>query len=139
MFEKEIQRNTMISIKNLHVQVEDKKIIKGLELEIKAGEVHAIMGPNGAGKSTLASAIAGREDYSITEGSIDFDGKDLLELDANERAGEGIFLGFQYPVEIPGVSNLNFLRTALNSIRAYRGEEDISAGDFMKLIRKKAG
>lgn len=128
----------MLKIENLHVQVGSTEIIKGLNLEIKAGEVHAIMGPNGAGKSTLASTIAGRDDYEVTNGSILFDGKDLLELESHERAGEGIFLGFQYPVEIPGVSNLNFLRTALNGIRKYKGENEMSAGEFMKLVRSKA-
>lgn len=131
----------MLKIENLHVSTEDggKEIIKGLNLEINAGEVHAIMGPNGAGKSTLSSTIAGRSDYEVTSGSIDFNGKDLLDLEPHERVGEGIFLGFQYPVEIPGVSNLNFMRTALNSIRGYRGEDDMSAADFMKMVRAKAG
>lgn len=128
----------MLDIKNLHVSVENTEILKGLNLKIKAGEVHAIMGPNGAGKSTLANTIMGRSDYTVTKGSILFDGKDLLALDTHERAGEGLFLGFQYPVEIPGVSNLNFLRTALNSIRHYRGEEPMSAADFMKVVREKA-
>lgn len=128
----------MLKIENLHANVDGTEILKGLSLEIKAGEVHAIMGPNGAGKSTLASAIMGRSDYTVTEGSISFEGKNLLDLDTHERVGEGIFLGFQYPVEIPGVSNLNFLRTALNSIRRYRGEADMSAADFMKLVRAKA-
>lgn len=128
----------MIKIDNLHANVDGKDILKGLSLEIKAGEVHAIMGPNGAGKSTLASTIAGRDTYEITEGSIHFDGKNLLDLEPHERAAEGIFLGFQYPVEIPGVSNLNFLRTALNSMRKYRGEDEMAAGPFMKLVREKA-
>jgi len=128
----------MITIKNLHAKVGDSEILKGLDLEIKAGEVHAIMGPNGAGKSTLANTILGRSDYEVTEGSITFEGKDLLSLETYERVGEGIFLGFQYPVEIPGVSNLNFLRTALNSTRRYRGEEDMSAAEFMKIVRAKA-
>lgn len=128
----------MLKINNLHVNVSDTEILKGLNLEIKAGEVHAIMGLNGAGKSTLASTIAGRDDYEVTEGSVEFLDKDLLELDPHERVGEGLFLGFQYPVEIPGVSNLNFMRTALNGVRKYRGEEDMSAADFMKLIRVKA-
>lgn len=128
----------MLSIKNLHVSVEDTEIIKGLDLEINAGEVHAIMGLNGAGKSTLANTIAGRDDYEITEGNIMFNGTDIAELEPHERVSAGLFLGFQYPVEIPGVSNLNFLRTALNSIRKSRGEDDISAADFMKLIREKA-
>lgn len=128
----------MLKIDNLHVAVDGKAILKGLSLEMNAGEVHAIMGPNGAGKSTLAAAIAGRDGYEITDGSITFKGKDLLELEPHERVGEGLFLGFQYPVEIPGVSNLNFMRTALNSVRKYRGEDDMSAADFMKLIRAKA-
>jgi len=128
----------MLTIKDLHVDVAGTKILKGLNLEVKAGEVHAIMGLNGAGKSTLANTIAGRDDYEVTKGSLEFNGKDLLELDPHERVGEGLFLGFQYPVEIPGVSNLNFMRTALNSVRRYRGEEDMSAADFMKLVRVKA-
>ncbi|MFC3052198.1 Fe-S cluster assembly ATPase SufC [Kordiimonas pumila] len=128
----------MLTIKDLHVNIDEKEILKGLNLEVKAGEVHAIMGLNGAGKSTLASTIAGRGDYTVTKGTIEFMGKDLLELEPHERVGEGLFLGFQYPVEIPGVSNLNFLRTALNSVRKYRGEEDVSAADFMKLVREKA-
>lgn len=128
----------MLEIKNLHVEVGGTKILKGLDLTINAGEVHAIMGPNGAGKSTLSYAICGKEGYEITEGSVTFNGKDFLELEANERAGEGVFLGFQYPVEIPGVSNINFLKAALNSIRRYRGEDDMAAVDFLKLIRAKA-
>ena len=128
----------MIKIENLHASIDGKEILKGLNLEVKAGEVHAIMGPNGAGKSTLASVLAGREEYEITEGSVDFDGKDLLELSTEDRAREGLFLAFQYPVEIPGVSNINFLRTALNEIREYRGEEAISAKDFMALVREKS-
>ncbi|MFM8242329.1 MAG: Fe-S cluster assembly ATPase SufC, partial [Crocinitomicaceae bacterium] len=128
----------MIKIKNLHANIEGKEILKGLDLEVKAGEVHAIMGPNGAGKSTLASILAGREEYEITAGSITFDGKDLLELSTEERAREGLFLAFQYPVEIPGVSNINFLRTALNEIREYKGEEPISAKDFMQMVRDKS-
>ncbi len=128
----------MLDIKNLHVEVEGKKILRGLNLTVNAGEVHAIMGPNGAGKSTLAYAICGKEGYEITEGSVTFKGKDFLELEANERAGEGAFLGFQYPVEIPGVTNMNFLKTAINSIRKYRGEDEMAAVDFLKLIRAKA-
>ncbi len=128
----------MLEIKNLHVEVDGQKILKGLNLKINAGEVHAIMGPNGAGKSTLSYAICGKEGYEITEGSIFFKGKNILELEANERAGEGIFLGFQYPVEIPGVSNMNFLKAAINSIRKYRGEDEMAAVDFLKLIRAKA-
>lgn len=128
----------MLDIKDLRVGVDGTEIIKGLSLKINAGEVHAIMGLNGAGKSTLASTIAGRNDYEITAGSILFDEKDITELEPHERVGEGLFLGFQYPVEIPGVSNLNFMRTALNGVRKYRGEEDMSAAEFMKLIRTKA-
>ena len=128
----------MIIIKNLHASIDGKEILKGLNLEVPAGQVHAIMGPNGAGKSTLASVLAGREDYEVTEGSVDFDGVDLLELSTEDRAREGMFLAFQYPVEIPGVSNVNFLRTALNEIREYRGQEAISAKDFMAMVREKS-
>ena len=128
----------MLTITNLHASVEEKEILKGVNLTIKAGEVHAIMGPNGSGKSTLASVLAGKSDYEITEGSVDFDGKDLLELDPEERAAEGLFLAFQYPVEIPGVTNTYFLRSALNSIRKYRGEDDISGKDFLALVKQKA-
>ncbi len=128
----------MIKINDLHASIDGKEILKGLNLEVKAGEVHAIMGPNGAGKSTLASVLTGREEYEITAGSVDFDGKDLLELSTEDRAREGLFLAFQYPVEIPGVSNINFLRTALNEIREYKGEEQISAKDFMQLVREKS-
>ncbi len=129
---------TLINIKDLHASINGKEILKGLNLEVKPGEIHAIMGPNGAGKSTLASVLAGREEYEITEGSVDFDGKDLLELATEDRAREGLFLAFQYPVEIPGVSNVNFLRTALNEIREYNGQEQISAKDFMALVREKS-
>lgn len=128
----------MISIKNLHASIEGKEILKGLNLEVKAGEVHAIMGPNGAGKSTLASILAGREEYVVTEGTVDFDGKDLLDMATEDRAREGLFLAFQYPVEIPGVSNVNFLRTALNEIREHKGQEQISAKDFMAMVREKS-
>lgn len=128
----------MIKIKNLHATIDGKEILKGLNLEVKAGEVHAIMGPNGAGKSTLASVLAGREEYEVTKGTVEFDGKNLLELDTEDRAREGLFLAFQYPIEIPGVSNVNFLRTALNEIREYKGEEQISAKDFMALVREKS-
>lgn len=128
----------MLKIKNLHASIDGKEILKGLNLEVKAGEVHAIMGPNGAGKSTLASVLAGREEYEVTAGSIKFEGKDLLDLATEDRAREGLFLAFQYPVEIPGVSNVNFLRTAINEIREYRGEEGISAKDFMALVREKS-
>ena len=128
----------MITIKNLHASIDGKEILKGLNLEVKAGEIHAIMGPNGAGKSTLASILAGREVYEVTEGSVDFDGKDLLDLATEDRAREGLFLAFQYPVEIPGVSNINFLRAALNEILDYKGEEQISAKDFMTMVREKS-
>lgn len=128
----------MIKIENLHANIDGKEILKGLNLEVKAGEVHAIMGPNGAGKSTLASILAGKEDYEVTEGSVTFDGKDLLELETDERAKEGLFLAFQYPVEIPGVSNVNFLRTALNEKREYHGQEPISAKEFMEMVREKS-
>jgi Fe-S cluster assembly ATP-binding protein len=128
----------MITIKNLHASIDGKEILKGLNLEVPAGQVHAIMGPNGAGKSTLASVLAGREDYEVTDGSVDFDGVDLLALSTEDRAREGMFLAFQYPVEIPGVSNVNFLRTALNEIREYKGQEAISAKDFMAKVREKS-
>ena len=128
----------MIEIKNVHANIEGKEILKGLTLTVNSGEVHAIMGPNGAGKSTLASILAGREEFEITEGSVTFEGEDLLELDTEERAHAGLFLAFQYPVEIPGVSNVNFLRTAINEIRDARGEAPISAKDFMTLVREKS-
>ena len=128
----------MITIKNLHASIEGKAILKGLNLTVNAGEVHAIMGPNGAGKSTLASILAGREEYEITAGEIDFDGEDLLDLSVEERAREGLFLAFQYPVEIPGVSNVNFLRTAINEIRVHKGETAMSAKEFMALVRDKS-
>jgi len=129
----------MLKITDLHVHVDGTEIIKGLNLEVKAGEVHAIMGLNGAGKSTLANTIAGRDDYVVSKGSISYQNKNLLDLEPHERVGEGIFLGFQYPVEIPGVSNLNFMRTALNGVRKYNGLEAMSAAEFMKLVRTKAG
>lgn len=128
----------MITIKNLHASIDGKEILKGLNLEVKASEVHAIMGPNGAGKSTLANVLAGREEYEITAGSVDFNGTDLLELATEDRAREGLFLAFQYPVEIPGVSNINFLRTALNEIKEYRGESPLSAKEFMALVKEKS-
>lgn len=127
----------MLSIKNLKVNIEDKEILKGLSLEVKPGEIHAIMGPNGSGKSTLASVLAGKEDYIVTGGSIEFMGKDLLELSPEDRAREGLFLAFQYPVEIPGVSNINFLKTAVSEIRKYKGLEPMSAKDFLALIKEK--
>jgi Fe-S cluster assembly ATP-binding protein len=127
----------MLSIKNLRASVEGKEILKGLNLEIKAGEVHAIMGPNGSGKSTLASVLAGNENYEVTSGEAWFDGKNLLELAPEDRAREGVFLAFQYPVEIPGVSNINFLRTALNEIRAYRNQPAMEAKEFLKTVKEK--
>jgi Fe-S cluster assembly ATP-binding protein len=127
----------MLEIKDLKVSIEDKEILKGINLSVKAGEVHAIMGPNGSGKSTLASALAGRDYFNITHGKILYEGKDLTELTPEDRAREGIFLGFQYPVEIPGVSMVNFLRTAINSMRKHRDLEPMPAGDFLKLMREK--
>jgi len=128
----------MITIKNLHANIDGKEILRGLNLTVNAGEVHAIMGPNGAGKSTLASILAGRDAYEITAGEVIFEGTDLLSLSTEDRAREGLFLAFQYPVEIPGVSNVNFLRTAINEIRAYKGQESLSAKDFMILVREKS-
>ena len=129
----------MLKIDNLHATVGETEILRGLSLEIGAGEVHAIMGPNGAGKSTLAYTLGGRPGYEVTAGSVTLDGQDLLALDPHERAAAGLFLGFQYPVEIPGVSNVQFLREALNSQRKARGEEPLSGADFLKLAREKAG
>ena len=128
----------MLTIKNLHARVEEKEILKGINLQVNAGEVHAIMGPNGSGKSTLASVLAGREGYEVTEGTVTFEGQDLLDMDPEVRAREGIFLAFQYPVEIPGVSVTNFMKTAINEIRKHRGEEPMKAPDFLKLLREKA-
>ena len=133
-----INQNNMIEIKNLHANIEGKEILKGLTLTVNAGEVHAIMGPNGAGKSTLASILAGREEYEITKGEVTFEGADLLELSTEERAHLGLFLAFQYPVEIPGVSNVNFLRTAINETRDAKGEDPISAKEFMAMVREKS-
>ena len=127
----------MLKIKNLHARVEDTEILQGIDLEVKAGEVHAIMGPNGSGKSTLAQVLAGREGYEITAGSVRYRERDLLDLDPEQRAREGLFLAFQYPVEIPGVNSTYFLRTSYNEIRKHRGEEDIDAIDFLSLIREK--
>src|SRR5687768_17459318 len=128
----------MLQIKNLHARVEDKEILKGIDLTVKHGEVHAIMGPNGSGKSTLAQIIAGKDGYEVTEGSITYDGEDLLELPPEERAAKGLFLAFQYPVEIPGVSNTYFLRAAVNAIRKGRGEPELDAMQFIKFVRAKA-
>ena len=129
----------MLKITNLHAEVDGKKILNGLTLEVGAGQVHAIMGPNGAGKSTLAYVLGGRPGYEVTGGRVTFMGQDLLALDPHERAAVGLFLGFQYPVEIPGVSNVQFLREALNAQRKYRGEEPLSGGEFLKLAKEKAG
>ncbi len=129
----------MLKIENLHAEVDGKQILNGLSLEVGAGEVHAIMGPNGAGKSTLAYVLGGRPGYEITQGTVEFLGQDMLELEPHERAAAGLFLGFQYPVEIPGVSNVQFLREALNAQRKARGEEPFSGGEFLKVAKEKAG
>jgi Fe-S cluster assembly ATP-binding protein len=128
----------MLKITDLHASINGTEILKGLSLEINAGEVHAIMGPNGAGKSTLASVLAGKEDYEVTSGTITFEDQDLLELSIEERAREGLFLAFQYPVEIPGVSNVNFLKTAINEIREHKGLPALSAKDFLSLVKEKS-
>jgi len=127
----------MLKIQNLHAGIEGKNILKGINLEIKPGEVHAIMGPNGSGKSTLASVIAGKTDYEVSQGMIEFMGKDLLDMAPEKRAGEGLFLGFQYPVEIPGLSTTNFIKTAVNEVRKYRGEEPLDAVAFLRLMKEK--
>lgn len=127
----------MLTIHNLHAQIEDKKILNGINLQINAGEVHAIMGPNGSGKSTLASVLAGRSDYEVTDGSVEFDGIDLLEMAPEERAREGLFLAFQYPVEIPGISTTNFIKTAVNETRKHRGEEPLDAVAFLRKMKEK--
>jgi len=128
----------MIKIKDLHANIEGKEILRGINLEVNAGEVHTIMGPNGSGKSTLANVLAGHESYEVTKGTVEFEGKELLELDPDERAREGLFLAFQYPIEIPGVSNATFLKTAINEIRKHHGKDEISAKDFLALIKEKA-
>ena len=128
----------MLQIKNLHVSIDGNEILRGINLELEAGKTYAIMGPNGSGKSTLSYVLAGSDKYKITDGSVFFNGKDLLGMDPEERAGEGLFLGFQYPVEIPGVATSTFLKTALNAVRKYRGEDELDAMQFLKLVRKKA-
>lgn len=128
----------MLNISDLQARVESKEILRGINLEVKPGEVHAIMGPNGSGKSTLASVLAGRDTFEVTGGTVDFNGKDLLELAPEERAAEGIFLAFQYPIEIPGVTTINFLKTAINQIRKYKGEDPLDAAQFLKLMKEKA-
>ncbi len=127
----------MLKIENLHAEVEGKQILKGVDLEVKPGEVHAVMGPNGSGKSTLAQVLAGREEYEVTAGTVDYSDQDLLDMAPEDRAREGIFLAFQYPVEIPGVSNTYFLKAALNATRKHRGQEEMDAVDFLKLVRSK--
>jgi Fe-S cluster assembly ATP-binding protein len=127
----------MLTISNLHARAQDKEILKGVSLQVNAGEVHAIMGPNGSGKSTLAGILAGREAFEVTQGEVLFEGKNLLDMDPEERARAGLFLAFQYPVEIPGVSNMYFLRAALNAIRKERGQEELDAMDFLKLVKEK--
>jgi Fe-S cluster assembly ATP-binding protein len=127
----------LLEIKNLHASVEDKEILRGVNLTVNPGEVHAIMGPNGSGKSTLAQVLAGRDDYEVTAGEVIFTGEDLLEMDPEERAAEGVFLAFQYPVQIPGVSNAYFLKAAVNAVRKHKGEAEIDAFDFMKLVKEK--
>jgi Fe-S cluster assembly ATP-binding protein len=127
----------MLEVKNLHVKINGNEILKGIDLKVNVGEVHAIMGPNGSGKSTLAQVLAGREEYEVTKGEVFYNGKNLLEMAPEDRAREGIFLAFQYPVEIPGVSNTNLLKTALNEIRKYRGQEALDAMEFLTLVREK--
>ena len=128
---------TMLTIKNLHARVADKEILRGINLTVNAGEVHAIMGPNGSGKSTLAGILAGRETFTVTQGEVLFEGKNLLDMDPEERAGDGVFLAFQYPVEIPGITNNYFLRAALNAVRKHKGLPEVDAGAFIKLVKEK--
>jgi Fe-S cluster assembly ATP-binding protein len=132
-----MKKETLLELKDLHCSIDGKEILKGIDLSVNAGEVHAIMGPNGSGKSTLAQVLAGREEYEITAGEVRYRGRDLLEVAAEERAREGLFLAFQYPVEIPGVSNAYFLRAALNAVRSHRGEPELDAIDFLKLVRER--
>jgi Fe-S cluster assembly ATP-binding protein len=127
----------MLQIKNLHASVEGREILRGVDLAVNAGEVHAIMGPNGSGKSTLAQVLAGRDDYEVTEGSVSFDGHDLLDLDPEERAAEGVFMAFQYPVQIPGVSNAYFLKAALNAVRKHNGEPEVDAFEFLQMVKAR--
>lgn len=127
----------MLNINNLHASIEGKQILKGLDLVVKPGEVHAIMGPNGSGKSTLGNVLAGREEYEVTDGQVDFGGIDLLDLSPEDRAREGLFLAFQYPIEIPGVSNINFLKTALNEVREYKGLPPLEAKEFLDMVKEK--
>ena len=129
----------MLEITNLHAQIDDKQILRGLSLTVNPGEVHAIMGPNGSGKSTLSYILAGKDDYEVTEGSVTLDGEDLLDMEIDERAAKGVFLAFQYPIEVPGVATMTFLRTALNAQRKKRGEAEVSTPDFLRLVRDKAG
>ena len=133
-----MEKDIMLEIKDLRVKIEDQEILKGINLTVRAGETHAIMGPNGSGKSTLASVLAGREEYEVTAGEVWYDGKNLLEMEPDERAREGVFLAFQYPVELPGVSMSNFLKQAVNAVREHRGEEPLSAVEFLRLMKEKA-
>ena len=132
-----MSEKTLLEIKNLHATVDGKEVIKGINLKINQGEVHAIMGPNGSGKSTLSHVVAGREGYEVTSGEILFEGKNILDLEVDERAQAGIFLAFQYPVEIPGVNGMNFLKTSVNSVRRANGEEELDAASFLKLVRER--
>src|SRR5438874_1547183 len=137
LISREPERTTMLTIKNLHARVADKEILRGINLQINPGEVHAIMGPNGSGKSTLAGVLAGRDAFDVTEGEVTYQGKDLLDMDPEERAREGLFLAFQYPVEIPGVTNTYFLRAAVNAIRKHKGVPELDGVGFLKLVKEK--
>ena len=130
-------KSKMLSIKNLHAKIDNNQILNGINLEVKAGEIHAIMGPNGSGKSTLASVLAGREEFEVTDGTVEFQGKDLLAMSPEERAREGVFLAFQYPVEIPGVSTINFMKTAVNQIRIHRGQQPLDAVSFLGMMKER--